>query len=193
MSPRASDDKLHNINWLTFSDIKVPDARMTHRFKYDSLPGTYDPRNFPPTANWKWIASIGRDTESPVKDKVHLDWIRKEGNVHAPPHREVMLALSGETVFGFAGDVYKRSPGTVFLFDHYESRDWRRSPRRTIPNGALWLHLNSRHFLTYNTVALNKRGSQIREIPTGCILSGDTPRLIMEGPGIIATTKGGIS
>ena len=84
----------------------------------------------------------------------HEAWIRQKGNSHSPAHREVMFALSGEKLFGLCGDVYLCSPGSVFLFDHYESRDYVVPPDNEFkPNTVLWLHFfrNPHCTVIYNT------------------------------------------
>ncbi len=90
-----------------------------------------------------------------------------------------MLTLSGTGVRTVAGKIYAQKPGSVFLFDHYESRDWVSNPAlREGPKLVLWLHLLSPHdTLTYNTVFSDGKGRQTREI-TRRILTSDAVTLL---------------
>lgn len=92
-----------------------------------------------------------------------------------------MLTLSGDTIFSLEGKVYRRRPGTIFLFDHEESRDFRPGPHQAAQSfSCLWLHLMSRHFFTFNTVRLTAGGVASRDLPNGRMKSGSTASLIME-------------
>lgn len=146
---------------------------------FSRIPNSYQADLLPPVNEWHWVATIGHNTEPPIHTTKHKRWIDNKENLHSPAHREVMLTLIGDTIFNLNDKFYPRKPGYIFLFDHYESRAFRGlNPPKSY--SCLWLHLNSRHFLTYNTVSLNKNRQQSREIPNGRLKSGDTPRLIME-------------
>ncbi len=115
---------------------------------------------------WRWIASSGFDLERPIRHARHQQWIAKPGHLHTPAHREIQLVLSGSALFSLNRRVYQRSPGTLFLFNHHEARDWVKAPHSPGPITALWLHLLSaeRPTLTYNTVAIDAAGHQTRDI-----------------------------
>ncbi|HWL52403.1 MAG TPA: AraC family transcriptional regulator [Chthoniobacteraceae bacterium] len=118
-------------------------------------------------SRWRWIASIQPRRVATINDPAHRQWIAGKGHLHSPAHREIMLTLSGNGVRTVAGKAYVQKPGSVFLFDYYESRDWKSDPaRRQGPKLVLWLHLLSpRPTLTYNTVFHDEKGRQSREIP----------------------------
>lgn len=145
---------------------------------FSRIPQAYIPEILPSVAEWRWVASIGFNTESPIRHPQHQKWIQIPGNTHSPMHREIMLTLHGENVYGFNGKVYRRRPGTLFLFDHQESRDFK-GRIKPQPYCCLWIHLMSQHFYTYNTVRINPQGQQIRDIPNGRLKSGDSARLLM--------------
>lgn len=146
---------------------------------FNRFPQAYDPDILPPISDWRWVSTIGFDLEHPIRHPQHQKWIQDPSNIHSPAHREVMLMLKGENVYGFNGKVYKRSPGTIFLFDHYESRDYKGRTNEKKPSACLWLHLTSKHFYTYNTVRKSEAGQQIRDIPNGRLKSGDSARIMM--------------
>lgn len=132
-------------------------------------------------AHWQWVASSGFDLAPPVHAPSHRAWIRKKGHSHSPAHREVMFSLYGEKLFGLCGEVYRCAPGVVYLFDHYESRDWASSPRAIRqPSSVLWLHLfrNPRCYLTYNTVSCDGKGKVFREVSQR-VYSGELVEKIM--------------
>jgi len=118
-------------------------------------------------SRWQWIASSGFDLAPPIHHSRHQAWIRKKGHSHSPAHREVMFPLYGKKVFGLCGKVYRCAPGAVFLFDHYEARDWVASPWQNKESASvLWLHFfrNPRCYLTYNTVSQDGKGKVFREV-----------------------------
>ncbi|HWL52297.1 MAG TPA: AraC family transcriptional regulator [Chthoniobacteraceae bacterium] len=126
---------------------------------------------------WKWVHTLGHPCEPPLHAPVYEKFIHTRGNTHAPAHREIMFTLSGEGVFGLQGKVYRRSAGTVFLFDHYESRDSKAV--YSYPYTALWIHLRERHSLSYNTIARDSRGKSYRAISTR-LMADEFPPLIMD-------------
>jgi len=92
-----------------------------------------------------------------------------------------MLTLQGGGVYGHNGKVYRKTPGTVFLFDHYETRDWLLAPHITVESTGLWIHFTNepRKWFTYNTVTLHPKGRTIREISKR-IHTSELTRLLME-------------
>jgi AraC-like DNA-binding protein len=63
------------------------------------------------------------------------------------PHREILLTLSGSHFYGRHGRIFRAEPGSVFLFDRWESHDSNYSPYQPDCRN-LWLHLISTHQLT---------------------------------------------
>ncbi|HWL53978.1 MAG TPA: AraC family transcriptional regulator [Chthoniobacteraceae bacterium] len=148
-------------------------------FSTSRLPGTFDPALLPAVRDWKWIASFGRDLESPVRHALHRQWIRNPENVHAPPHRSVFLTLTGESVRGFGDQVYREVPGSVFLFDRHEPRENKR-PDYKRNFSRLWLNLINHEFFTFNTVRVDAAGQAFRDLSKMRIQSGEPARRLME-------------
>jgi len=113
----------------------------------------------------RWVATRGSGSLRPARHPEHARWIADESHVHRPPHREVLILLSGELIFGVAGKPYRLTPGTIVFFDHDESRDWVSPPHRP-PYRALWLHFCGRQAVTFNTVERLPCGRSIREVTT---------------------------
>lgn len=150
---------------------------------FHSLPAA-EQKKLGTVSEWKWAATIGQGNAAPVEHSAHSEWIKIAGNTHSPSHREVMFVLgcgSKSDVYGLAGKIFFKTPGTVFLFDHYEARDWKPAAHNDEPFAALWLHfpVSSRECFTYNTVARSVDGRTFREIAHR-IHFGDSARLIME-------------
>lgn len=137
-------------------------------------------RGLSEVSRWRWIGSIHPRPPATVKDPAHEAWIAVKGHLHSPAHREIMLALSGNGLRTVAGKIYAQKPGSVFLFDHYESRDWKSDPTRCPePKLVLWLHLLShRPTLTYNTVFHDENGRQSREISRRVLVHEAIPPLM---------------
>lgn len=124
---------------------------------------------------WRWAAACGEgpDMIRPVSHPRHQRWIARRRNVHSPAHREIMLMLHGDAVYGQGGKVFPRAPGSVFLFDHNESRDWVAAPWQK-DFRSLWVHFPSRNHITCNTASRDAKGRHYREItsqpaPAGAI------------------------
>lgn len=68
---------------------------------------------------WRWrvISSLFAPDMQPVRAPV-----RKQGS-HHHPHREALICLAGEGLYGLGHHVYPFSHGTVFLFDAFEPHD----------------------------------------------------------------------
>lgn len=150
---------------------------------FHSLPAP-DQERLRKVSEWQWVATISHGEVAPIAHPAHEAWVKIAGNTHSPSHREVMFMLSGESasdVYGLAGKVFHRMPGRVFLFDHYEARDWKSAAHSAGAFSALWLHfpVSSRECFTYNTVARSADGRSFREIAHR-IHFGDAARLIME-------------
>ncbi len=146
---------------------------------FSQIPLSYKPDLLPPVGDWKWVASFGHGTEKPVRNPAHQRWIADKSNIHQPAHREVMLTLTEDTHYGYNGKVYRRRPGTIFLFDRYESRDFKAGGCNR-KFSCLWLHLMSPHFFSFNTIRRDTTGQVFRDLPNGRIKTGTTPALIMD-------------
>lgn len=150
---------------------------------FHSLP-TADQEKLRKVSQWKWAATIGDGRDAVIDHPLHSAWVKIPGNTHSPSHREVMFVLGCQSknhVYGLAGKNYPRTAGTVFLFDHYEARDWNYATHNRGPFSTLWLHfpVASREAFTYNTVARTADGRSFREIAHR-VHFGDAARLIME-------------
>ena len=87
---------------------------------------------------WRVISSLFTPETHALRNAMHEKWMLRHIDTH--PHREVMLCLSGEGVYGYQGGVYHCVPGTVFLFDSYEPHDLSYPPNS--PDALhLWLSL----------------------------------------------------
>lgn len=85
--------------------------------------------------------------------------------------------LHGDAVYGMGGRVFPRRPGTVFLFDHHEARDWIAAPWQK-DFRCLWVHFRYRNHITYNTDSRDAKGRHYREVtyrvaPAGAIAASE--------------------
>ncbi len=147
-------------------------------FHFSRLGSIYDPKSFPPVAAWTWITSFRKERERPTRDRKYLRHLAREGALHSPDHREIRLFLAGQGLFSLCGKGYQQMPGTVMFFDHGEARDLHNHVRK--PHQSLWLHLNSRSFIRFNTHGFEGDEASYRLLPTGSIKSGDRSFLIHE-------------
>ncbi len=147
-------------------------------FSFSRLRAIYDPKSFPPVAEWTWITSFRRERERPTRNRQYLQHLQKEGSLHAPSHREIRLFLTGKGLFSLCGKGYQQTPGTVMFFNHDEARDRLNHIRE--PHQSLWLHLNSRNFIRFNTHGFEGNERSYRLLPTDSIKSGDRSFLIHE-------------
>ncbi len=130
------------------------------------------------TDRWRWISTLQGEEAGAVEHPVHRQWMEGKGNTHAPPFREVMLTFRGSAVHSLGEKIYERRPGTVMLFDHYESRDLRGADHKTGFH-TLWLHFHSRQGLTWNSNSCDGRGRYFQEIPTR-VLTGSPAATAMD-------------
>lgn len=136
-----------------------------HALSFSVLPEASERELLGRTAEWRWISTLEGEGKGAVKHPVHERWMEGKGNTYAPPLREVMLTFRGQAVHSLGERVYERRPGTVMLFDHYESRDLRGADHKTGFH-TLWLHFHSRQGLTCNSNSCDERGRYFQEIPT---------------------------
>jgi AraC-like DNA-binding protein len=88
--------------------------------------------------NWKFVSSILDTDLDFVVNNSHQQWMK---NHHAGHYqREILFPLKGESFCGFRKKVYPCRPGTIFLFNSYESHDEFYHPATT---GCvhLWIHI----------------------------------------------------
>ncbi len=134
---------------------------------------------FAETKRWRWVTTLlAPDAEPPVAHPAHERWIAREKHIHRPAMREVMFGLRGESVFGLHGRVYRLAPGTVFLFDRDEARDWTPAPHQK-GYTTLWLHFDRATSFRFNSFALDAGQRVIREISPR-IKDGEAARQIIE-------------
>jgi len=130
------------------------------------------------TRRWRWIASIGGERVRPCRHPEHERRMRETKPAACrPAHREVRLMLSGESVYGFNGKVYRITPGTVLLFDHHETRGWQRAPYMRNFR-ALWLHFTDRDRVRYHTHERDGEGRCRREVLDGSAPPGSARRIM---------------
>ena len=87
---------------------------------------------------WKIVSSLFPAEIHPIHHSAHEKWMTKHVDRH--PHREILFSLSGKGLYGFHGNTYPCSPGTVLLFDSYEPHD-NFYPPHAPPGIHLWLSL----------------------------------------------------
>lgn len=88
--------------------------------------------------NWRIISSLFEEEIDFIRNPAHVKWMRTHTERH--PAREVLIALKGNGFYGYQGKIYPCPPGTVFLFNSYESHDNFYPP--ACPEMVhLWLHL----------------------------------------------------
>ncbi len=138
----------------------------SQRFLFSDLLTPSEAVHFQNTANWKWVTSIGApDVEPAIRHRKHQQWIANHAHIHRPGMREIMFCLRGKAVFGYHGKVYRLEPGTLFLFDHHQGRDFVPAPYQK-NYATLWLHFDRRDSFRYNTFALDVQGNPHRDLST---------------------------
>ncbi|MCK4982991.1 MAG: AraC family transcriptional regulator [Victivallaceae bacterium] len=87
---------------------------------------------------WK-IACSRLPVETPqLFTEQHDKWLKK--NVDKHQHREILLALKGNSLNSLNGTSYLCSPGSLFLFDEFEEHD-RVYSSKNEDIDHLWIHL----------------------------------------------------
>jgi len=89
-----------------------------------------------------------------------------------------MLTLDGEAVYFFAGRVYLRRPGTIFLLDSGEERDLKSAPHKR-DFTCFWLQLVDHETLTYHINHCDSSATHKRTNPSG-MRKGQTVRDLHE-------------
>jgi AraC-like DNA-binding protein len=86
--------------------------------------------------SWRVVSSIFQPELPTVASPMHSDWMMENADIHA--HAEVLMVLDGECLFGAFGNVYKASPGSIFVFNPFDAHD-REYPTWTSQVTHLWL------------------------------------------------------
>ena len=97
----------------------------------------------------EWFGSCVGGEMEPIRDPRHARWMRRHTQRHR--FRELLIGLSGTTLYGFKGNVYRISPGTVMLLDSDEEHDdqypsfdpscrhiWLHEPSKRGPYTVIW-------------------------------------------------------
>ena len=87
---------------------------------------------------WKLVCSQLPAEVSQISTRQHDKWLEKNSDVH--PHREILLALKGNSLNSLNGTSYLCSPGALFLFDAFESHD-RGYQAKAEKLDHLWMHI----------------------------------------------------
>ncbi len=91
-------------------------ACVDHRlFDASTLALLQDPRR------WRLASTLFAPETSPVDDRAHRHWRLRHTHAHA--HREILIALDGEALYGHVPGIFRCAPGTVMYFDAGEAHD----------------------------------------------------------------------
>ena len=117
--------------------------------------------------NWRIVSSLFDEEVDFVHQPTHLKWLRNHTESH--PAREILFSLKGNGVYGYKGKIYPCQPGSVFLFNSYESHD-NYYPASCPEMLHLWLSL-----FEHDVVAkiLLTREGKIHNLVSSLVLSGD--------------------
>ncbi|MDD5677393.1 MAG: AraC family transcriptional regulator [Kiritimatiellae bacterium] len=85
--------------------------------------------------SWHLMSSVVAD-RAWIKSSRHRRWMLTHQHAHA--YTEVMIALSGKTVYGINRRIYPCGPGSVFLIDPSVPHDIT-YPSWTLPQSHLWI------------------------------------------------------
>ena len=89
-------------------------------------------------AHWRLITSLLHEEVDFTTNPAHLKWMRTHMDRH--PAREILFALKGNGIYGYNGKIYPCQPGTVILFNSYETHD-NKYPDTCPYMMHLWLNL----------------------------------------------------
>ena len=70
---------------------------------------------------WRIVSSLFDPETDGISNRPHAAWMASHVDRH--PAREILIALQGQGLYGFKGQVYPCQPGSVFLFDAFEPHD----------------------------------------------------------------------
>ena len=116
---------------------------------------------------WHIINSLYQEDVDFIHNSTHLKWMRTHSESH--PAREILFALKGNGFYGYQGKIYPCRPGSVFLFNSYETHD--NYYPTTCPDMLhLWLSI-----FEHDVVAkvLCAKEGKIDTLSSSLVLSGD--------------------
>lgn len=122
---------------------------------------------------WRWVSTLVKPQLRPISFPRYKSYAK--AHAHAPMHREIFLALSGECLFLLQDKVYRVTPGVVMMFNRQEWHDrdlatWNKGFRH------LWLHSSNQHAITSNLNAVDRRSK--RTDTSLKLISGHNPQLL---------------
>lgn len=108
-------------------------------------------------SKWHLVSTTYSDIPPVNPDNKYREWINKNSDTHQ--HREVMLALSGTSLFTLDGVTYQSSPGTIFLIDSNEKHNYYYPPFcDNIKH--LWFRIVNKTLFTGTPYSKNNRNIQ---------------------------------
>jgi len=108
---------------------------------------------------WKWIGSCFPERVAPITRHRYMKWLLDPAHCHSPPQRELCFTLSGSAVACFKDKVFPTKPGTILLFDHYESHGGLALPPFVRSSRSFWIHLPTRNQMSTNIFSVDASGN----------------------------------
>lgn len=93
---------------------------------------------------WELVSAFTEPEVAPATQPRHQEWMR--GNTHEHAHQEILLILRGEGYQGYRGHVYPCRPGSLFVFDAFETHDLNCPPWASEMD-QLWIVIVRDHFV----------------------------------------------
>lgn len=110
-------------------------------------------------SKWHLVSTTYSDIPPVEPDNKYREWINKNSDMHQ--YREVMLVLSGTSLFTLGGVTYQSRPGTIFLIDSNEKHDFYYPPFcGNIKH--LWFRIVNKTIFTGTPYSKINRNSQSR-------------------------------
>jgi len=128
-------------------------------FDFDEYLDEEEKRTLASPHLWKWIGSCFPERVAPFQRHRHRDWLLDPAHCHTPPQRELCFNLNGSTVVSFRNEVYPTRPGTILLFDHYESHGGLELPPFVRSCRFFWIHLPTRNQMSTNIFSVDAAGN----------------------------------
>lgn len=153
--------------YLTNSAFKIKNFKlyrclMANRYFTDKeLELVYDPQK------WQIISTVLPVETEFVDDRSHRKWQLNHMSSH--PTREILFALGGDCVYGLTNKIYSCRPGSLFLFNSYESHDDYYAPGCSGVK-HLWLYLYE-----------NRCSASILRVEKGKIIAYDRKNIVVPG------------
>jgi len=129
----------------------------TEIFSFSQYLSEEEARTVAAPKKWRWMGTCFPRSLTPLKRHRHRRWMLDPTHCHTPPQRELLLVLSGTTVANLKNELYSVPPGTVFLFDHYETHGLELPPGQK-DFRHLWLHLPNRNQMSTNIYSVDETG-----------------------------------